>query len=74
MTVAAPAPMFDRLPLTGAAAGPGRELHSRLRRHCGALHLSDIADLGAAALGEELAPVALETPPRCTRCSTGATR
>ena len=57
---AAPAPMFKRLLLTGAAGGLGRELRSRLKVHCGVLRLSDIADLGAAAAGEELMPVALE--------------
>ena len=61
MTDAAPAaPMFERLLLTGAAGGLGRELRPRLKAHCGVLRLSDIADLGAAAPGEELMPAALE--------------
>ncbi|MES2101600.1 MAG: NAD(P)-dependent oxidoreductase [Pseudomonadota bacterium] len=57
---AAPAPMFRRLLLTGAAGGLGRELRSRLKAHCGVLRLSDIAVLGLAAAGEELMPAALE--------------
>ena len=57
---AAPKPMFARLLLTGAAGGLGRELRTRLKPYCTALRLSDIADLGAAAAGEELMPAALE--------------
>ena len=57
---AAPKPMFARLLLTGAAGGLGRELRTRLKPHCTTLRLSDIADLGAAAAGEELMPAALE--------------
>ena len=52
--------MFARLLLTGAAGGLGRELRTRLKAHCGVLRISDIAELGAAAPGEELAPAALE--------------
>jgi uronate dehydrogenase len=55
-----PAPLFDRLLLTGAAGGLGRELRRRLKPHCAVLRLSDIADLGAAAPGEELMPAPLE--------------
>jgi uronate dehydrogenase len=51
---------FKRLLLTGAAGGLGRELRPRLKRHCEVLRLSDIADLGSAAAGEELVPAALE--------------
>ena len=51
---------FRRLLLTGAAGGLGRELRPRLKAHCVALRLSDIADLGAAAPGEELMPAALQ--------------
>jgi len=59
--IASPAaPMFERLLLTGAAGGLGRELRPRLKPHCVALRLSDIADLGAAAPGEELMPAPLE--------------
>ena len=51
---------FKRLLMTGAAGGLGRELRPRLKRHCDVLRLSDIADLGSAAAGEELVPAALE--------------
>jgi uronate dehydrogenase len=54
------APLYARLLLTGAAGGLGRELRPRLKAHCGVLRVSDIADLGAAAPGEELVPAALE--------------
>jgi len=47
-------PRFRRLLLTGAAGGLGRELRRRLPGHCAVLRLSDVADLGAAAPGEEL--------------------
>ena len=51
---------FRRLLLTGAAGTLGRVLRPRLPAHCEHLRLSDRADLGAAAPGEELQPVALE--------------
>ncbi len=51
---------FHRLLLTGAAGGLGRVLRPRLKPWCTLLRLSDIADLGSAASGEELQPVALE--------------
>jgi uronate dehydrogenase len=51
---------FHRLLLTGAAGGLGRELRQRLKAYCQWLRLSDIADLGAAAEGEELQPARLE--------------
>jgi uronate dehydrogenase len=51
---------FGRLLLTGAAGGLGRELRGRLKAHCKVLRLSDIADLGASAAGEELIRAALE--------------
>ena len=50
---------FDRLLLTGAAGGLGRELRRRLVAHCEVLRLSDIADLGAAGAREELCPADL---------------
>ena len=59
-SAAASAPAFNRLLLTGAAGGLGRELRRRLKAHCAVLRLSDIADLGAAGPGEELMPAALE--------------
>ena len=52
--------LFDRLLLTGAAGGLGRELRRRLKACCRMLRLSDIADLGVPAAGEELMPAALE--------------
>jgi uronate dehydrogenase len=53
-------PPLNRLLLTGAAGGLGRVLRPRLRRLCTTLRVSDKADLGAAADGEELHVVALE--------------
>ena len=58
--VTTPAIIFERLLLTGAAGGLGRELRSRLKPHCRWLRVSDIADLGATAHGEELIPARLE--------------
>jgi uronate dehydrogenase len=61
MTSAAPltAIRFRRLLLTGAAGALGRVLRPRLKAVCDSLRLSDIADLGAAAAGEELCPADL---------------
>lgn len=53
-------PPFDRLLLTGAAGGLGRQLRPRLKRLCSTLRVSDIGELGAAAAGEEVQPAALE--------------
>jgi uronate dehydrogenase len=53
-------PPFHRLLLTGAAGGLGKVLRPRLKPWCTLLRLSDIADLGSAASGEELQPAALE--------------
>lgn len=50
---------FARLLLTGAAGGLGRVLRPRLKACCETLRVSDIADLGAAAPGEELRRVDL---------------
>jgi uronate dehydrogenase len=55
-----PSMMFGRLLLTGAAGGLGRELRRRLKPHCSHLRLSDVADLGPAAAGEELVNARLE--------------
>ena len=55
-----PSMRFGRLLLTGAAGGLGRELRRRLKPHCDTLRLSDLADLGAAAAGEELVHARLE--------------
>ena len=60
MSIAPPALRFRRLLLTGAAGGLGRELRTRLSPHCDVLRLSDLADLGEAAAGEELVPARLE--------------
>ena len=51
---------FPRLLLTGAAGYLGRELRPRLKTYCDVLRLSDRADLGAAAAGEEIQVTALE--------------
>lgn len=51
---------FPRLLLTGAAGGLGKVLRPRLKAYCDVLRLSDIADLGTAAPGEELMQVALQ--------------
>jgi uronate dehydrogenase len=51
---------FKRLLLTGAAGGLGRVLRPRLKAYCDVLRLSDLADLGSAAAGEELSQVALQ--------------
>lgn len=51
---------FQRLLLTGAAGGLGRELRPRLKAYCDTLRISDIAPLGDAAAGEELHPAALQ--------------
>jgi uronate dehydrogenase len=51
---------LNRLLLTGASGGLGRELRRRLKPCCKTLRVSDIADLGAAGLGEELCPARLE--------------
>ncbi|HSI58808.1 MAG TPA: NAD(P)-dependent oxidoreductase [Ideonella sp.] len=51
---------FNRLLLTGAAGGLGRELRGRLKAYCDTLRLTDIADLGEAAEGEELSVAKLE--------------
>jgi uronate dehydrogenase len=51
---------FKRLLLTGAAGGLGRVLRPRLKAYCDVLRLSDLADLGAAAAGEEVSQVPLQ--------------
>ena len=60
MTSPHPSPLrFRRLLLTGAAGGLGRVLRPRLKSRCDVLRVSDIADLGVAAAGEELKRVDL---------------
>jgi uronate dehydrogenase len=51
---------FNRLLLTGAAGGLGRELRRRLRTYCTMLRVSDVAPLGDAETGEEVMLAALE--------------
>ncbi|XHS76299.1 NAD-dependent epimerase/dehydratase family protein [Burkholderiaceae bacterium UC74_6] len=51
---------FERILLTGAAGNLGRVLRPRLKRYCNKLRLSDMADLGLAAEGEELFNTRLE--------------
>ncbi|MGY4827665.1 NAD-dependent epimerase/dehydratase family protein [Sphaerotilaceae bacterium SBD11-9] len=51
---------FSRLLLTGAAGGLGQVLRPRLKAYCDTLRLSDVADLGSAAAGEEVRPARLE--------------
>lgn len=53
-------PLFNRLLLTGAAGALGRVLRPRLKPLCTTLRVSDKADLGAAAPGEEVQSAELE--------------
>jgi uronate dehydrogenase len=48
--------LFQRILLTGAAGALGKVLRQSLAAHTQVLRVSDIADLGAAAAHEELAP------------------
>ena len=48
--------MMNRILITGAAGGLGKMLRQRLAGYAPILRLSDVADLGEAASGEELAP------------------
>jgi uronate dehydrogenase len=58
----ASAPPFDRLLLTGAAGGLGRELRPRLKKLARCLRVSDIAALERAQDGEEVVVAALQDP------------
>ncbi len=61
MTTAATTTLrFRRLLLTGAAGGLGRVLRPRLKACCDTLRVSDLAEMGAAAAGEEVRPARLE--------------
>jgi uronate dehydrogenase len=51
---------FTRLLLTGAAGGLGQVLRPRLKARCDVLRVSDLAELGAAAPGEEVVHAALQ--------------
>jgi uronate dehydrogenase len=52
--------VFERLLLTGAAGGLGRELRPRLRAIARVLRVSDIASMAPAETGEEVVVAALE--------------
>lgn len=69
--VPTPAIVFDRLLLTGAAGGLGRVLRPRLKPHCRTLRVSDLADLGAAAAGEEVVRADLADRPAIFRLLEG---
>ena len=60
MTATSRSLLYGRLLLTGAAGGLGAVLRQRLKPHCAALRMSDLADLGEAAAGEELVSARLE--------------
>lgn len=62
---------FERLLLTGAAGGLGRELRPRLRRLARILRLSDIAEMAAAGDGEEVFTAALQDAPAVDRIVAG---
>ena len=54
-----PSKPFKRLLLTGAAGGLGKMLRPRLREWTDVLRVSDIANVSAAEVGEEVAQVDL---------------
>src|SRR5690349_20271744 len=62
---------FQRLLMTGAAGGLGRQLRPRLKAWCETLRLTDREDLGTAAPGEELRIAALEDRPAMRRLLEG---
>ncbi len=63
--------MYSRLLLTGAAGGLGRVLRPRLKAHCDVLRVSDLANLGPAAAGEEVVPAPLQDRPAMTQLLAG---
>jgi uronate dehydrogenase len=65
-------PLFDRLLLTGAAGGLGRELRPRLGRLARTLRLSDVAPMDAAGAGEEVVVAALQDGAAVDRIVAGA--
>jgi len=65
-------PVFDRLLLTGAAGGLGRELRPRLRRLARVLCLSDIVELAPAGEGEEAMTAALQDASAVDRIVAGS--
>jgi uronate dehydrogenase len=64
-------PAFDRLLVTGAAGGLGRELRPRLLRLARVLRLSDIAEMAPAGPGEEVMPAALQDDAAVDRIVAG---
>ncbi|HEV7578245.1 MAG TPA: NAD(P)-dependent oxidoreductase [Caldimonas sp.] len=69
---AAAPPVFDRLLLTGAAGGLGRELRPRLRRLARVLRSSDVAEMAAAGAGEEVMTAALQDSAAVDRIVAGS--
>ena len=65
-------PVFDRLLLTGAAGGLGRELRPRLRRLAQVLRLSDVAEMAPAGAGEEVMTAALQDAAAVDRIVAGS--
>ena len=65
-------PVFDRLLLTGAAGGLGRELRPRLSRLAQVLRLSDVAEMGPAGAGEEVMTAALQDAAAVDRIVAGS--
>jgi uronate dehydrogenase len=64
-------PRFERLLLTGAAGGLGRELRPRLRRLAGTLRLSDVAPMDVAGAGEDVVVAALQDAAAVDRIVAG---
>ena len=64
--------VFDRLLLTGAAGGLGRELRPRLRRLARVLRLSDVAEMAPAGAGEEVMTAALQDAAAVDRIVAGS--
>jgi len=65
-------PAFDRLLLTGAAGGLGRELRPRLRRLARVLRASDVAEMAPAGDGEEVMTAALQDAAAVDRIVAGS--
>jgi uronate dehydrogenase len=66
------APVFDRLLLTGAAGGLGRELRPRLRSLARVLRLSDVAAMAPASGSEEVMTAALQDAAAVDRIVEGS--
>jgi len=65
-------PVFDRLLLTGAAGGLGRELRPRLARLAQVLRVSDVAEMAPAGAGEEVMTAALQDAAAVDRIVAGS--